>query len=61
MGYRFITYRSIAYGFKVCRSIAYGYIVYRCIVCGYVGYGSIGPISVSLNNRVIAVRSCNIL
>ena len=47
---------SIAYGFEVCGSVVYGYMVYRYIV-----YGSISPISIPLDNRVIAIRSYNIL
>ena len=71
MAYRYIACGymvcgSIAYRFKVCGSVACGYMVYGFVACGYVacGYmvcGSIGPVGVPPDNRVIAVRSYNIL
>ena len=45
----------------VCGFVACGYMVCGCIVCGYTVYGSVGPISVPLDNRVIAIRSYNML
>ena len=44
-----------------CGFIAYKSKAYKYMVCGYIDYKSIGPVSVPLDNRVIVIRSCNIL
>ena len=52
---------SITYGFKVYGSIVCKYIVCGYMVYGYMVYRSISPISIPLDNGVIAIRSCNML
>ena len=43
-------------GFIACGSKACGYTVYRYIDCG-----SIGPVSIPLDNGVMVIKSCNML
>ena len=61
MAYKFKVCGSVACGYIVCGFIACGYIAYRYIVCGYTVCRSVGPVGIPLNNRVIAIRSYNIL